>query len=421
MSIQPNRNAFRATKFALGLGGALLLSGCLSTGLEDMSANVAQSVSTGGGLWSHGAGSPALSVPIFIASTRKNDRSTELTSGANAHYALTFVSVPPGHEAGTIEAPSFGRADPEKHFVVTGRRNLDEDAFRAELAAHVSGRVGVNRDILLYVHGFNTSLEQARFRLAQVVADGRFGGVPVLFTWPSKSALFAYGADKESASASRDAYLKLLHDLADTPGVGRIHILAHSMGTWLTMEALREAALSGSPDLNGRLGDVMLAAPDIDLSVFRQQIARLDPSHFSVFVSKSDRALQISASLQGDRRLGAIDPGEAKDRDMIEQFGVKVFDISDLSTGLIGHNSYANVPNVVRSIGAQLAEPRKSDGHVQAVIDAGADRSAPTIVAPTSTTPAANPALTSPTPASPTSASPVAPLADAQASAATPR
>jgi alpha-beta hydrolase superfamily lysophospholipase len=60
-----------------------------------------------------------------------------------------------------------------------------------------------------------------------------------------------------------------------------VHILAHSMGAWLAIEALRENAISGSPDLNGKLGDVMLAAPDIDLNVFRQQLARLDPSHSS--------------------------------------------------------------------------------------------------------------------------------------------
>ena len=181
------------------------------------------------------------------------------------------------------------------------------------------------------MHGFNTSLDNARSRLAQLVVDGNFTGVPVLFTWPSKAALLAYGADKESATASRDAYLKLLNEAAATPGVGRVHILAHSMGTWLTMEALREAALSGSPDLHGKLGQVMLAAPDIDLSVFRQQISRLDPSHFSVFVSKGDRALQISAGLQGDRRLGALDPESDKDRDLIQSLGVGVFDISQFT------------------------------------------------------------------------------------------
>ena len=51
---------------------------------------------------------------------------------------------------------------------------MDEREFLSEIAAHVSGRVGVSSDILLYVHGFNTSLDEARFRIAQIVADGRF-------------------------------------------------------------------------------------------------------------------------------------------------------------------------------------------------------------------------------------------------------
>ena len=61
-------------------------------------------------------------------------------------------------------------------------RELDVDEFRAQLASHVSGRIGVNRDILVFVHGFNTSLDEARSRAAQIVADTHFGGVAVLFT-----------------------------------------------------------------------------------------------------------------------------------------------------------------------------------------------------------------------------------------------
>jgi esterase/lipase superfamily enzyme len=68
-------------------------------------------------------------------------------------------------------------------------------------------------------------------------------------------------AAKESATIARDALSKLLRRLSELPDVGRVHILAHSMGAWLAMEALRENAISGSPDLNGKLGDVMLAAP----------------------------------------------------------------------------------------------------------------------------------------------------------------
>ena len=141
------------------------------------------------------------------------------------------------------------------------------------------------------------------------------------------------------------------------------------MGAWLAMEALRENAISGSPDLNGKLGDVMLAAPDIDLKVFRQQLARLDPSHVSVLVSANDRALSISRSLAGDRpRLGGLNPNNPQDRAALEDLGVKAYDLSKESTGLIGHGTYADAPQAVRTIGSQITEPRPQDANVQAVL-----------------------------------------------------
>lgn len=310
----------------------------------------------------------AQQVPLFIASTRsKGDNHGEVV----ARFSLQNVSVPPGHRAGEIEAPSFGSANPEKHFVVTARRSLDPDAFRAELASHISGRVGNSRDVLLYVHGFNTSLEEARFRLAQIVADGGFTGVPILFTWNSKGELFAYESDKEAATASRDALQRLLMDISHTPGIGRIQILAHSMGSWLTMEALRENAIAGHADLDGKLGSVMLAAPDIDLGVFRQQVARLDPARISVFVSRDDRALSLSSRIAGSRaRLGAMDPSNPKDAAAIDAMGVRVYDLSMLKQGWVGHDTYANAPDAVRQIGATLTQKRESDANVQAVIGA---------------------------------------------------
>jgi esterase/lipase superfamily enzyme len=307
---------------------------------------------------------------VFVVSTRKDE-----AAGANemrpdgADYSLQILSVPPQHQVGHIERPMFGAADPAKHFMEASRRELDEASFRNELATNISGRIGSNRDILLYVHGFNTSYDEARFRLAQIVEDGRFGGVPILFTWPSSNNLLSYEAARESATASRDALTSLLKNLSELPDVGKIHILAHSMGTWLTMEALRERAIAGSPDLNGKLGMVMLAAPDIDLSVFREQLAKLDASHVSVLVSASDKALSLSQTLAGDRpRVGALDPRKPGDRAALARLGVKVYDLSGESTGLIGHDTYADAPDVVRSIGMQIGRPRIQDEDVQAVL-----------------------------------------------------
>lgn len=316
-------------------------------------------------------------VPLFVASTRRGEASSD--KDGKAHFSLMAISVPPGHRAGAVERPSFGSSDPRRHFSVLDRRRMDDSEFQSEIAAHVSGRVGVSRDILLYVHGFNTSFDEARFRVAQVVADGHFAGVPVLFTWNTRGGLFAYESDKESATVARDALEKLIVDLSRTPGVGRVHILAHSMGAWLTMEGLRDISISGHPDLDGKLGEVMLAAPDIDLNVFRQQMSRLDPKHVSIFVANDDRALSLASRIAGDRpRLGAMDPNSPKDKAELDRLGVAVHDISGLSSDFVGHGAFAEAPKIVRQIGAQLTAPRQAEANSHAIIDAGGADPAPT-------------------------------------------
>jgi len=342
------------------LGISIILSGCASSGLTGSVASLADFSSSA-------QPASALSVAEFVVSTRPADHSA--VTDNTAHLSLQMIGVPPVHQAGQIEKPMFGAPSPAKHFLVTAKRELDDPAFQAELASHLSGRIGSNRDVLIYVHGFNTSYDDARFRLAQIVTDGRFGGVPVLFTWPASSNLLDYEAAKESAAASRDALTKLLQELAVAPGVGRVQIVAHSMGTWLAMEALREAAIAGSPDLNGRLGNVVLAAPDIDLSVFRAQIARLDAAHISILISSKDRALSISRTLAGNRpRVGALDPRNANDRAALDHLGVKVYDLSGESVGLIGHDTYADAPDIIRQLGAQIGAPRLQDAEVQSIL-----------------------------------------------------
>lgn len=350
---------------------ALALASC-AAGLDAMDSYV----SDGASLVFGSAGEP-LRVPIFVASTRRGEGAGE--GDGRAHFSLIAIGVPPGHSAGAIEQASFGANDPKRHFTILSRRKMSEREFTGEIAAHVSGRVGISRDVLLYVHGFNTGLDEARFRLAQIAADGRFSGVPALFAWNSRGGLLAYESDKESATTARDALESLILDVSRLPGVGRVHILAHSMGAWLTMEALRSIAISGHPDLDGRLGAVMLAAPDIDLNVFRHQVSRLDPKHVSIFVASNDRALNLSSRIAGDRpRLGALDPSNPKDKAELDRLGVAVHDISGFTTGFIGHGAYAETPNILRQIGAQLATPRAGEAAAQAVIDARGPAEQPT-------------------------------------------
>lgn len=357
------------------LFAAASLAGCLSDGMRIVDGHVGNAVSLVAGP----DGEPA-NVSLFVASTRRSEGARD---DGRVHFSLTSIGVPLNHRAGNVERPSFGGADRRRHFTVLSKRNMDEQEFYGEVASHVSGRIGNSRDVLLYVHGFNTGIDESRYRLAQIVADGRFSGVPALFAWNSRGGLFNYESDKEAATVSRDALEKLIVDLSHTPGVGRIHVLAHSMGAWLTMETLRGVAQSGHPDLDGKLGEVMLAAPDIDLNVFRQQVARLDPRHVSIFVANNDRALSLSSRIAGDRpRLGAMNPTNLEDKAELDRLGVAVHDISSFSTDFVGHGAFAEAPDVVRKIGAQLTAPRAGEAETHAVIDASGAAAPDAVPAP---------------------------------------
>jgi esterase/lipase superfamily enzyme len=375
-------------RLALGLFAAVALCGLVSACVETDVDGAANYVGSMGGMLDHTPPFRPSVVQIFIASTRKGESgaAAQQVSTEGTRYALTTLTFPPGHKAGSIERPMWGAGNSGDHVVVAGRRELDSDEFSAELASHVSGRIGVNRDILVFVHGFNTSFEEARWRAGQIAADSHFGGVPILFTWPTRGGLLSYASDKDSATASRDAFEELLQSLAKTPGLGRIHILAHSMGCWLTMEALREIAISGNRDLGGHLGEVMLAAPDIDMDVFAGQMARIEPAKVTVFATANDRALSLSSWIADARpRVGAIDPSKPADKAALEKLGAQVYDLSSFSDGFVGHGVYADAPDVIHAIGAQLAAPRAQEVNTVSVIDArGADGAqSPPSVAPT--------------------------------------
>lgn len=353
-----------------GCVAALALAGCSPALVADASPTASLSAS--------GAMAEPLLVSLFVASTRPAPGSRAATVDGSARFALNTISIPPNHRPGQIELPAWGRPSLKSHFVVVQERGLGAQEFSLQFASHVSGRVGSDRDALVFVHGFNTGYDEARLRLAQIVADGRFGGVPVLFTWDSANNFFAYESDRQAATVARDALGQLLADLGRAPGVGRVHVLAHSMGAWLAMEAIREQAIAGNGNLGGRLGEIMLAAPDIDMDVFRRQMARLPGVRVSIFATPDDRALNLSSRLAGRRlRVGAIDPAKPFDRRELQRLGVRIYDLSPFSGGFVRHGVYADAPAVIRTIGAELARAPESERDRTAIIDAGARRPPP--------------------------------------------
>jgi esterase/lipase superfamily enzyme len=216
-----------------------------------------------------------------------------------------------------------------------------------------------DHSVLVFIHGFNNRYEDAVYRFAQVVHDSGAKSVPVLATWPSRGSLLAYGYDRESTNYSRNGLETLFQFLAKDPEVHEVNILAHSMGNWLALESLRQIAIR-----NGRLPakfkNVMLADADVDVDVFRQQLADLGQPRpaFTLFVSRDDRALAVSKRVWGDvGRLGAIDPTLSPYKEEIAANHMTVVDLTKIKgNDRLNHSKFAESPQIVQLIGARLAD-----------------------------------------------------------------
>jgi esterase/lipase superfamily enzyme len=191
--------------------------------------------------------------------------------------------------------------------------------------------------------------------------------VPVLFTWPSRGSVLAYGYDRESTLYSRNALEKLLNAIARDPAVGEISILAHSMGNSLALETLRQMAIRDGR-VAPKIRNVLLAAPDVDVDLAKEAIMDMGPKtkrpSFTLFVSQDDRALAVSRRVWGSSaRLGAINPDQEPFRTQIERADVTVVDLTKLRAGdALHHGKFAESPEVVRLIGKRLAEGQAVSG-----------------------------------------------------------
>lgn len=204
------------------------------------------------------------------------------------------------------------------------------------------------KDVLIYVHGFNQTFETAALDAARLSDGIRFRGETMLFSWPSKARLSDYIYDRESAMWSRDAFESMVDHLIADPQVGRINIVAHSMGTMLTVEVLRQLYDRRGRAVANNLGAIVLAAPDIDIDSFSASINRIGPitGKITVLTAATDRALDVMRQLAGGvTRVGTV---EAK---KLQALGLRVIDASQVAVGGINHDlflSHAGVREEIR-------------------------------------------------------------------------
>jgi esterase/lipase superfamily enzyme len=286
---------------------------------------------------------------LLVTTTRKrvNGGRAKPWFGSERASSMTLARaklVPPGDGRFTLAAA--GLAD----WSLAGVEPVSGEV--SDLIAQGGG----GADVLIYVHGFKQTFETAALDAAHLSDGIKFHGQTMVFSWPSKAGLFDYAYDRDSAMWSRDDFERVLHSIVASPGAGRVHVVAHSMGTMLTLESLRQLHARYGENAADRIGAVVFAAPDIDMDVFSSTINRIGPlaRKITVIAATNDRALALSGRLAGGMtRVGAAEKAA------IERLGVRVIDASEAGWGIINHDlflSNAEVRRVIRrSIDATAA------------------------------------------------------------------
>ena len=301
---------------------------------------------------------------VFIATTRTpSDQIGAFLSDGRATdlgLASVDVTIPPNHVVGQIERPTTLPPDPRTEFAaIDPVIYAQTPAFVAAIDRELATRPRGKRSILLFVHGYNTTATDGLLRLAQFVEDSGFEGVPILFTWASAAKTPRYVYDLNSALIARGK-IKEIADIMVSTRAESADVFAHSMGSLLTMEGLVDLQQEGVLGQRGRINHIMLASPDIDLDLFRVQLAELPPvirQKLYLLVSSDDSALRASRIIAGGvPRVGASDTAE------LEALGVTVIDLSEIDDSSAGsHTKFAGSPEVVQLIGLGLNSVSRFD------------------------------------------------------------
>jgi esterase/lipase superfamily enzyme len=315
-------------------------------------------------------------VTLFFATLRKFTNSKLDPRWFNAEvseeadpltYGTCLVTIPPKHEKGNVEKKAGlwdfvlmrDPNDPERYVVVYEPKLMALPAFDSAITAGIQQRQRADKSLLVFVHGFNNTFDEAASRLAVLVYDMDYNGVPVLFSWPSVGGGVAgvpyYLREEEQAQHAYAPFAKFLESIstiARAAGAERVNVVAHSMGNRVLLDGLQRLSRAGRKHL---VNEVIMAAPDVKAERFDQDVwpeVREVADRVTLYASNEDRALSASQSLRNMIRLGQV-PGPPSHAFVAA--GIDTIDASDVDFSAFGLNhSYFGGPTVIKDLLAVL-------------------------------------------------------------------
>ncbi|RXH18412.1 alpha/beta hydrolase [Bradyrhizobium guangzhouense] len=318
-----------------------------------------------------------VTIPVFYGTDRARGDDTPSHYFGGVRGTLSFgiaeVSVPThGRDLGELTSPSWWHlefsANPEKHVILKSVGALDRDTFVTGLKDSLAA--ADLHDVLIFVHGYNVTFEDAARRAGQLAVDLKFAGRTLLYSWASAADTKKYTVDESTIDWSRDHFEAFLQLALGEIGAGKVHVIAHSMGNRAVINTLERVTSWQLPPGAAKLGQIIFAAPDIDRDRFVQLAAKFKgcAARVTLYASSRDVALLASKFVHGYPRAG-----EAGDALTVVD-GVDTIDASLVDTSLVGlrHSYFGEKRSILNDmfnlIAQQLAPDQRFD--LQAAGDA---------------------------------------------------
>jgi esterase/lipase superfamily enzyme len=289
-------------------------------------------------------------VRVFYGTDRKTTGSAKPAefygSGrGDLQYGYLDVTIPAAHQEAELETRS--RWDMVSYFVGdAGLRSryvlLDSvtpqtrDGFLSALRKQIKD--APSKDVFIFVHGFNSTFEDAARRCAQLAYDLDFDGTPMMFSWASAGSATAYIKDEATVTSSGRKMAQMLDDVVAQSGAERIHLIAHSMGNRALIEALQTYLAQRDASNRQHIFDqIVFTAPDVDREYFVGAIKSLSgvATRITLYASNSDLALQSSEILHDAPRAGLAGVN------IISLPYIDTIDMSAVPADSLGHNYFA--------------------------------------------------------------------------------
>ncbi|MGC4006337.1 MAG: alpha/beta hydrolase [Pirellulales bacterium] len=213
------------------------------------------------------------------------------------------------------------------------------------------------KDLLLFVHGFNVDFDEAVIRTAQIALDMPFNGAVVAYAWPSQGGVANYRADEPINAASVAPFAEFLaHLVSSVPPETRVNVVVHSMGNRIVMQGI--GRLPSRPGGAKPSAHVALCARRRSTRFRRRApgvVARSE--RVTLYASAGDAALVASQALHQEPRAGNVRPPLVVD-------GVETIDCSAVDFDFMGHGYYGGNVDVLGDLFAAIKQRHTADQRV---------------------------------------------------------